>query len=228
MFRRVGLLGVLLTWLVLAGSSQAALVFEFAVGGTPQTSIDIGGVGQTVDIQVYLSQTGGTTILTDEGLFTAGIQVSFNNPGGIAAVQVAGDIQQNPDFDDPFILSQAVTATTADLNQATDPSSPFVYPVNDRIWLGTFTFTGLALGTTTIGVTDLDSGFEDILTGVGNSLDGLITPGSATLTVTPEPGTVGLSLLVFGAASVVSAYRARRRRSKLVNEVGASSASSSL
>lgn len=170
-------------------------------------------MGQTVDIQVYLSQTGTTTILTDEGLAFAGIQVSFNSPGGIAAVQSAGDIQQNPDFDDPIILSQVVTATTAELNQATDLSSPFVYPVNDRIWLGTFTFTGLALGTTTIGVTDLDSGIDNIITGQGTILDGLITPGAAaTLTVTPEPSTVGLSLLAFGAASVVSTFRSRRRR----------------
>jgi hypothetical protein len=90
----------------------------------------------------------------------------------------------------------------------------------DRIWLGTFTFTGLALGSTTISVTDLDpTEFADeIITGSLNPLDALITPGSATLTVTPEPGSIALSLLMIGAASVVTTYRRRRRRS--VQEAG--------
>jgi hypothetical protein len=45
-------------------------------------------------------------------------------------------------------------------------------------------------------------------------LDDLIASGSATLTVTPEPGSIALSLLMIGAASVVTSCRRRRRRSQ--------------
>lgn len=217
MLRYFAGLGVLFfVWLVPVTSSDAGLVFEFAVGGVAKTSINIAGVGQTVDIQVYLRQTDGETILTDEGLLTAGIRVSFANPA-VAAVLTAGEIQENPLFDDEVLLMKDVTATTADLTEAVDYSSPYVFPTlsdPDRIWLGRFTFTGLALGSTTISVGDWEEGdgFDDILTGNLTILDGLITLGSATLTVTPEPSSVALSLLMIGAASVVTTYRRRRRR----------------
>jgi len=155
-------------------------------------------------------------------LLTAGIKVTFDNPA-VAAVLTTGDIQENPLFDDSELFAKAVTGTTAELDGAVDLSSPTVFPTvsdPDRIWLGTFTFTGLALGSTTISVTDLDpTEFADeIITGSLNPLDALITPGSATLTVTPEPGSIALSLLMIGAASVVTTYRRRRRRS--VQEAG--------
>lgn len=215
MLRSVLRLGaLLLAWLVPVTFSHAGLLFEFVVGGATKSAIAIGGVGQTVDIQVYLRQTDATTILTDEGLLAAGIKVTFDNPT-VAAVLTAGDIQENPLFDDAGILMKDVPGTTAELNQGVDASSPFVFPTlsdPDRIWLGTFTFTGLALGSTTISVTDWDDGIDDIFTGGFNALDALITPGTATLTVTPEPSSVVLSLLVIGAASVVTSYRRRRRR----------------
>jgi hypothetical protein len=218
MLRYLGGLGVLFfAWLVPVTFSHAGLVFEFAVGGAPKTSINIAGVGQTVDIQVYLRQTDGESILTEEGLSTAGIKVTFDNPA-VAAVSTVGDIHENPLFDDSILFAKAVTGTTAELNQAVDFSSQIVFPTlsdPDRIWLGTFTFTGLALGSTTISVTDLDPTelAYEVITGEWTPLDDFITPGSATLTVTPEPGSVALSLLMIGAASVVTSCRRRRRRS---------------
>jgi hypothetical protein len=214
---RVGvLIGVLFTWLVLAGFGHAGLIFEFAVGGTPQAAIQIPGVGATVPIQVYLRQTDGETILTSEGLDFAGIQVSFGSPAGIAAVTANNHIQPGPGFDlitDPPVF----TATTAELDELAPLT---VFDDANRILLGTFTFTGLALGTTSISVTDLTGG-DDLVTGLGNALDSLITSGSATLTVTPEPSSVALSLLVVGAASVVTTYRARRKRKQQATADGA-------
>ena len=220
MFRAIVLLGVSLTWLVLAGSSRAGIILEFAVGGTPTTAIEIPSPGATVPIQVYLTQTGplgvGEPDLSSDLLWTAGIEVSFDSPPGIAAVSLAGDIQQNAAFDDAVVLYKAVTATTAQLNEAVDifasPPSPLLAPDGTgRILLGTFTLTGLTPGTTTISVSDLTAG-DDFLTGLGDALDGFITSGPASLTVNPEPGSLVLSMLVFGAASAATRYRNRRRR----------------
>ena len=228
MLRAVVLLGVLFTCLVPGGFSHAGLVFDFAVAGTRQTAIEIAG---PVQIQVYLRQTPGTTILTDDGLLAAGIQVTFGSSGNIAAVKNSADIQGNPLFDDAVFFLKSVTVTTAILDQATDGTSLVRPELSDpnRILLGVFTFTGLALGTTTIGVTGLDSG-DSIVSGSNSALDDLITPGSgtATLTVTPEPGSVALSLLVVGAASVVTSYRARRQRKSQAANAGGSGAAASL
>jgi hypothetical protein len=74
-FRSGVWLAVLLTWWLPAGVARADLLFEFAVGGTPVSAIQIAGPGATVPIDVYLRQTGATTILTGEGLAFAGIKV---------------------------------------------------------------------------------------------------------------------------------------------------------
>lgn len=217
MLRYLAGLGVLLfTWLVPVTFSYAALVFEFGVGGTPQTSIQIAGPGKTVDIQVFLSQysVDGEPNLAIDGLFSAGIRVTLDNPMGIAGVQDLTHIAQGPEFD---FVSSKLTATTAELNEAIF-SDPFaVFPDDEgRILLGTFRFTGLALGSTIITVSDLneEAGFDDLVTGFMVPLDDLIASGSATLTVTPEPGSIALSLLMIGAASVVTSCRRRRRRSQ--------------
>jgi hypothetical protein len=89
-----------------------------------------------------------------------------------------------------------------------------------------FTFTGLIPGTTTISVTEWDTGY--MVTGLGNPLDGLIEPGSATLTVTPEPNSMALWLVMVGAASVATGYRARRRRKLQAADDGDPAAASSL
>lgn len=211
MTRVILLIGVLLAWCSSPGVSQAGLVFRFAVNHVLADSnpIEIGGVGAAVPIQVYLQQTDSTTTLTDFGLIAADITVTFNSPAGIAAVT---SIQGNPAFDDLSYADTILTATDATLYQATASGDvrPTDYP--DRILLGTFMFTGLALGSTTIGVTVADLG--DVMDGGFQSLAGQIGAGSATLTVTPEPSSVALSLLMIGAASVVTTYRRRRRRSE--------------
>ena len=213
--RTVVWLGILLTWLIPASVGRADLMFEFGVGGTPQSAIQITGPGAKVPIQVFLSQTGATTILTDEGLAFAGIKVTFDDPS-VAAVLDVNDIVHNPAFDDAFALIKAVNPSSAELNMGVSFTSSPVFPTAgaDRIWLGAFTFTGLSEGTTNIGVTDLTIGFDDIITGLGTPLDGLISAGSGTAEVAaiPEPGSVALSLLLAGGASVVHLVRRRRRR----------------
>jgi hypothetical protein len=130
---------------------------------------------------VYIAQNGGTTLLND-GLAFAAIRVQFDAPSGVAEVGSAGDIVPNAGFD--FYANTSVDAVApiefADLDEA---SLTQVYPTSDRILLGTFVFTGLSPGTTTVTVGDLTAG-NDFITGLGAPLDGFLTPGSATLTGT--------------------------------------------
>ena len=214
--------GILLIWILPSSTSRGDLLFEFGVGGVIKSNIEIPGPGLTVPIQVYLSQTGTTTILEDEGLALAGIRVTFDDPT-IARVRTSSDIQENSAF---FVISKDVKLEPpaeplwAELNMMSDDIFVPVRPEGtnpNRILLGTFTFTGLALGTTTIRVSDLDPNQDDIITGVGTVLD-LISPASATLTVTPEPGSVALSLVALGGAAVVGVYRSRRKRRKTSTE----------
>jgi len=214
----VVLLGVLLAWLVPAGSSSAGLMLEFAVGGTPASSFEIAAPGQAVQIQVQLTQTGplavGEPDLKIDGLALAGFRVSFGNPAGIAAVS---NIEENPAFNDGAPIETIdLIGATADLNEAVSDVflGPFVTAdENGRIVLGTFTFTGLSPGATSISVAEYSAGDDDFYTGTFTLLDDFgIAPGLATLTVTPEPGTIGLSLAVCGVVAAVSGYRARRKR----------------
>lgn len=225
MVRTAYLASLAFVLLIPVQSGQAALIFEFAVGGTPTTSITIPNVGDTVPVQVYLTQTSPDDILTTEGLDLAAIRVSFGSPT-VAAVLTVGDIAPGAGF---VSISTAVNPapyppppTSADLNEEAPglpPATVFPPLGGNSILLGTFTFTGLAAGATAISVTDLDEGgvLDDIVTGLGTSLDGLITAGTGTITVLsssaiPEPSSLALSMLAFGAASVVVTYRRRRNR----------------
>ncbi len=111
------------------------------------------------------------------------------------------------------MLFKDVDASSAELNMGVaDINSPVFANADGRILLGTFEFTGLSLGTTNIGVTDLTVDVDDIISGLGNPLDGLISAGSGEVAVVPEPGSVALSLVLLGGAAVVTAVRRRRRR----------------
>lgn len=220
MVRIVVLLGVFLAGLVPAASSSAGLMLEFAVDGTPQTAIGIAGPGQWVDVQVHLRQTGPLAVdepdLQIDGLALAGVRVSFGNPAGIAEVSL---INANSAFDDGVPVQFIdLVGSVAELNEGVSDifGGPFVTAdANGRILLGTFRFTGLAAGVTNLSVEEFSTfpGDDDFFTGTFTALDDFgIAPGSATLTVTPEPGTMGLSVALLGAIVAGRRYRARRRR----------------
>src|SRR5262249_18432508 len=68
--------------------------------------------GQTIQVQVFLSQTaGGPQVGPTNTLLTAGIQVSFNNPSGVAAVLSTSNIVGGPAFDPTY--STGLTNTQA-------------------------------------------------------------------------------------------------------------------
>jgi hypothetical protein len=168
-----------------------------------RSSYSIDGVNGSVAVPVFISQIpGGPQVATGNELLSAGIVVSENNPSGIAQVLFSSDVSAGPAWDTASESASATTATLATVSLAgiADLSSP--------VLLGTFHFTGLALGTTTISVANLTPG-PSFVTAGGDVVD----PGNiATATIEvnlPEPSTQALSC---AALAVVGAAETRRRR----------------
>jgi hypothetical protein len=188
--------------------------FQFAnPAGTPTNSFSIPAVGGTADVRVYLLETDSLHLLQNTGLFSAEVRVSFNNPGGIAAVASVNDILRNIAFDQQNPPT-GVTATAAILNEAAFNNPIVLAPATDpnRIYLGTFRFTGQAAGTVTLG-SDSPVTSGGTLLGNGTDISNLIGAApSATLTVAPvpEPAT-GLLAAAVGLAAAGAARRLRRR-----------------
>ena len=204
---------VLLACLYPVVPAHAAIVFQLTgATGVEQNNFLISSIGQTLDIDVYLKQTGTDTVLTDEGLFSAGVKLTYDVTG-IAEVLAMSDITPNPAFDDPTALLKDMGIGYVTLDMAADmfgPNFP-VFPqlsTPDRIWLGTFTFTGLILGTVQITAMDNPS-LDNTLTGLGTLLDPDIGNDQGTITVTPEPSSL---LVFFGLALVVGPFIWRHRR----------------
>jgi hypothetical protein len=182
-------------------SAAAGLLLSF-----DNSSYSIVGVNGTVAVPVFISQTpDGPQIAAGNELLTSGIVVSENNPTGIARVLLSTDVSAGPAWDSASSSASATTATLATTSLAgiANLSSP--------VLLGTFHFTGLALGTTTISVANLTPGPSFITVG-GDVVD----PGNiATATIEvkapslPEPSTQALSC---AALAIVGAAEIRRRR----------------
>ena len=82
MMRRViAVVGMLV--LALAVPARADLMISFSADGSPVDFSVV--VGQTVDVPVYVWETDGT-LLTDWGLFSAGVQIRYAETGTNASV----------------------------------------------------------------------------------------------------------------------------------------------
>jgi hypothetical protein len=203
--------------LLLAGAARADFQYEFAQGGTVGTSFSV-AQGSTIDIQVYLLQTNGPTTnstnLTAKGLSFGGValQYSASAPFSIASTSA---ITPNSAFSTSSpALSTSSGTTTASLQLQND--SPVFAPTTGTnagaILLGTFTFTGSSVGTsTTVSALPNANGANNV-DGAGTNLDSLIANSSASITVTavPEPGSVVLTGLL--ALGIAGAARRRLRR----------------
>lgn len=153
------LLAALLAAALSAGQADAQVVYEFATtAGVTSSSFSV-VVGQDLGVRVYLrEQTAGAPLFNSNGgLGSGAVRVNFNNPAGVVAVQSAASVRLATtanggpwDFGNPTINS-----TSAGLSVAAFASG--VFPDADgRVLLGTFTFRGLAEGTTTLTATDLN------------------------------------------------------------------------
>ncbi len=188
-------LALILSW---PARASAALLLSF-----DQATYTSPGIGASVQVPVYLSQTlGGPQVGIGNELLTAGITVSFNNPSGIASILSALDITPSPAFDSS---SAGVTLTQATLGET---SIAGIADLSNPLLLGTFEFTGQALGVTTIDALSLTPGLSFVTSG-GDVLDPTNVP-TALVQVVPEPASGILACSAIGALGIIG----WRRRSK--------------
>jgi hypothetical protein len=209
---RIGLVSAVLTMMLSADVARADYTFLFTdSSGNASTSFSV-KVGQTVDIRVYLAQTGSTTGLSSTGLDSGGVQLNTSN----SSIANVTNVTANPAFDS----SSTATGANANVTEHQTISSPVKAPTSgadaNRILLGTFTFTGVSAGSTLTVTAIPSTGTNVNVLGDGTVLDSMIVGSSAAITVTavPEPGSMllaGLAVAGFGAGVV---YR-RLRRPKL-------------
>ena len=188
---------VLSALLAVAYASQARADLSLSFD---QSSYSIAAPGQTSLVSVYLTQTpGGIQIGPGNTLRTAAVNLTFNSPGGIAAVLLPTDITSNPVFDSS---SASVSATSASLGET---SIAGISDLSLPLLLGTFKFTGLSIGDTMIQVASLGPG-PSFGTSQGNFVDPQNVP-SAIVTV-PEPPAGIIAVL---AAATGGLFALRRR-----------------
>lgn len=176
-------------WLI-ASSARADFVLEFGQGGIASNQFSIGTVGGTQEIEVYLRETASTSLFAIEGLSFARFSLSYDE--SIAKVLSDADVSVPGYFDNYGLPDTATNPNSLDLS-ANNPI------FSARILLGTFKFTGIAVGTTTLTLTDF-SVDDDFLTGLDTVLDSSLVGSTASLTLTavPEPSLLlGIVLIVF-------------------------------
>jgi hypothetical protein len=154
-------------------SADAAIMLSFDSSG-----YTVGG-GQTVQVQVFLSQTSGGLIGPGNGVTAAAVAVSFNNPSGIAAVLSTNNITGGvPPFDASSASLTSTQASVADTSLLGVGTVPML--------LGTFAFTGLKIGTTQISVSAIPNSFA--------TTQGPISPdptsATAVINLVPEPASL--------------------------------------
>jgi hypothetical protein len=194
----------------LAAPAQAQLQYQFAdATGAASASFNV-QVGSTVAVRVYLRDTtgGAPTLGANGGLGAAAVRVSYTNS---ASASIASDaVPSIPPWEYGTTLG-TVAGASAVVNDGSDIAG--VLPSGDRILLGTFTFTGHAVGSSSLTALDPNpgSGTDTAYYGNGAGLDALIGTATATVNVTPVPEPAVLALAA-GVLSAGAALRRTRRR----------------
>ncbi|HJZ94743.1 MAG TPA: hypothetical protein VKE40_28010 [Gemmataceae bacterium] len=201
-----------LIWVLAGGRAEAGYQFQFTNSAGVATNAFVIDQGSTIDIRVYLVQTSPDTGLSGSGLDAAGTRLTFNQT--IANVASTGAITANPAFD---FATKSTGTGSASLNLTQDSgSAPVTAPTSgadaNRILIGTFTFTGVNAGTTTVLTSDPHLLSDDNVLHNGSVLDSMIANSSAAITVNaiPEPGTLVLTGLFAAGLAAASIRRLRR------------------
>ena len=181
------MLGVGLAWLILAGEAWAGSVYQY-VFDKQFYAINPGG---TVDVKVSLQETvsGTTSVLANDGLIGAGVRVTFFSPAVAAVLSQADILPNTPSFDGGSI--KGLGSNYAEITEVVGLTSPAVTaspvaPNTYQIFLGTFRFTGLSDGSTTLRAADIPS-TSDTITGGGVVLDSLIQSRISGINVPSRP-----------------------------------------
>lgn len=172
-------------------SARAALVLQ---SDFPTYSINASGT-QAATVNLYLAQTGSTTVLTDEGgLNTVGFVVSpIAGGANPATLQL---ITANPAFTGTSVPSTAAGTLYSEMSNLTAG----VQSSGGRVFIGAFSYIGYAgvNASTTFQIADKSG--DSTYTATGTLLDAQIQPGTFTVSV-PEPAAAGaIVILTIGLA----------------------------
>lgn len=210
----------LVVFVALTPNSYGDLIMSFTSDGSAQLLTTV-NVGQTATLDVYLRQTAGefNTVPYNAGLVSGGVRLNFGSEVQVNAFTPDAAWELSSLEPEPPPISGY-----ADLATAIFSNLP-VLPISNAIKIGTVTFQGVIPGLANITFED-PAGFGLFVLDDFDStvIDGDVDFGlnAAEIQVNaeaiPEPSSVGLSLLVFGAAFVVTAYRARRRGKKATDD----------
>jgi hypothetical protein len=209
---RIRLLFALSLVSLLWAGSRANADYQFVFTdstGTAGSNFSV-AAGSTVDIRVYLAQTGSDTGLSATGLNAAGAKLTFDQT--VANVASTSAITPSGAWDNSF---KSVGTGSASLNVTQDSGTgalkaPTTGTDANRVLIGTFTFTGVSAGNTLAVTADPHPGSDDNVLADGTVLDSLIVNSSAVITVAvPEPGTLLLTGLL--ACGFAGAAWSRRR-----------------
>ncbi len=221
MFRKIVFLAVLGSCLAAVAESQAGYQFQFAdSSGMPQTTFHV-TVGDTVKIEVLLTETDAD-ILGSDGLVAAGFKLTFGPL--YADLPDADHVELNTvafDFFSKTVLStDGVSPRLAEVFQ--EAWSP-VTSSGGEIWLATFTFHAQSAGTTALTASIIDPGSTFTATASGLVLDGPardpdyigpLNDGYGTIVVTDAPNVVPepSSFVAMGGLGVMLLLGRRFRR----------------
>jgi hypothetical protein len=193
--------------LALCSPTRADYAFQFADGsGNVQNTFTV-NVGQTIDVRVYILETGGTNLQT-LGLSAAGIQLNTNTP----SISTVSAVTANSAFDAGHTTGTGANAFVSEFSSSsvTAPSSG---ANANRVLVGTFTFTGVSAGQT-LTVTALPGLNPDNVLGDGvTSIDAALANNATSAVITvavPEPGTLILTGLCAAGLAAAGVRRLRR------------------
>lgn len=229
------LFGVLFAALVfMQSSADAALVLRFGQNGVAGLTNFTAQVGSTLNLEIYLVQTSGSTELNDFGLSLMGIDLRVDTGGGSTTGEVSHvtppSFVFNPGMSDERfteVLNQdrrLIARAAAPLADALNYAPVMLPAGQNQLLLGT---AQLRIGLNSVvgdNTYNLSVRRQDSLSfaygnnPLGDGSEGeFFNPGIAnstlTLTAVPEPSSVAV-LGMMGVAGVARAVR--RRRNKVV------------
>jgi hypothetical protein len=195
----------------MTSAADAALILRF---GQPNATI---AVGQTIDVDLILTQSGAITgtDITTNGVVMVDVELSLNSTAASVVT-----ISPGPGFENSLVGSDPMTPLMSiqSMNAFNGVRAPVGSPTS--IVLGKFTFAGNAVGTTT--ATTLNRAFTDFVFATNPSpnvdIDGQIFGSeSFTINVTaiPEPS----SIMILGASlcfCVASKLRSNLYKSRIL------------